>query len=285
MKSLNQVEPRTPIGTLPFTITEPGSYYFTKNLEFTAATGHAITVNASNVTIDLMGFTLSSTAPVTGSGIVLGSLSKGVTITNGSITGATIVNSSTWAVTSGGFGLAIAGGYEVCHYSRLAISGCRSLGLHAANVSIVEDVTVTQCGNGGIEANNSTVRNCTAHINASSVNAGISGGTINNCVAQLNQRDGLNGFVVSQCKADGNGWCGIRADMASQCVSRDNQQGGFKPFVTPAAVIVNCNATGNSGDAGISNPNGVVSFSVSNNNTAGDISAAGATRTGNNPAP
>ena len=69
MKSLNQVEPRTPIGSLPFTISQPGSYYFTKNLEFTAATGHAVTVTSDNVSIDMMGFTLSSTAPVTGYGI------------------------------------------------------------------------------------------------------------------------------------------------------------------------------------------------------------------------
>jgi len=32
MKTLTQIEPRTPIESLPFTITQPGSYYLTKNL-------------------------------------------------------------------------------------------------------------------------------------------------------------------------------------------------------------------------------------------------------------
>ena len=32
MKSLSEVEPRTPISALPFTISQPGSYYLTANL-------------------------------------------------------------------------------------------------------------------------------------------------------------------------------------------------------------------------------------------------------------
>src|SRR5947207_1497513 len=59
MKTLAQIEPRTPISVLPFTISTPGSYYFTGNLTATAD-GVAITVSAENVTIDLNGFTLAS---------------------------------------------------------------------------------------------------------------------------------------------------------------------------------------------------------------------------------
>jgi len=65
MKSLDQIEPRTPISSLPFMISSSGSYYFTKNLQFTATSGSAITINASDVTLDLGGFTLSSIAAVT----------------------------------------------------------------------------------------------------------------------------------------------------------------------------------------------------------------------------
>lgn len=43
----------TEIKSLPYTITTPGFYYLTKNL---TATGTGITVNAGDVTIDLMGF-------------------------------------------------------------------------------------------------------------------------------------------------------------------------------------------------------------------------------------
>ena len=69
MKTLDQIEPRTPISSLPFTISQSGSYYLTRNLQFTAATGPAILINANYVTLDLMGFTLSSTALVSDAAI------------------------------------------------------------------------------------------------------------------------------------------------------------------------------------------------------------------------
>ncbi|MGZ5022930.1 MAG: hypothetical protein ACXWAX_10115, partial [Chthoniobacterales bacterium] len=57
MKSLDQIEPRTPISSLPFTISTAGSYYVTANL--TGVVGqHGITINADNVTLDLGGFEL-----------------------------------------------------------------------------------------------------------------------------------------------------------------------------------------------------------------------------------
>ena len=45
------------IKQLPYTITEPGFYYITKNLPC-AAGSHGITIQSSEVTIDLMGFSL-----------------------------------------------------------------------------------------------------------------------------------------------------------------------------------------------------------------------------------
>src|SRR5260370_6407387 len=60
MKSLDQIEARTPISSAPFTISAPGSYYLTKDLSVT--TGNGITISADNVTLDLNGFTISSTA-------------------------------------------------------------------------------------------------------------------------------------------------------------------------------------------------------------------------------
>jgi parallel beta-helix repeat protein len=56
MKTLAQVEPRTPISSLPYTITESGSYYVTGNL---SSTGHGIIIESSGVTVDLMGFSLT----------------------------------------------------------------------------------------------------------------------------------------------------------------------------------------------------------------------------------
>jgi hypothetical protein len=50
MKTLDQIEARTPISSLPFTITGPGSYYLTKSLNVT--TGNGITINAVQVTVE-----------------------------------------------------------------------------------------------------------------------------------------------------------------------------------------------------------------------------------------
>ena len=59
MKSLDQIEPRTPISSLPFTIAAPGSYYVTRNLALSAGEpGDGITIQTDNVTLDLGGYSL-----------------------------------------------------------------------------------------------------------------------------------------------------------------------------------------------------------------------------------
>src|ERR1051325_6980372 len=57
MKTLDQLEPRTPISSLPFTITNAGSYYLTTNLTGVPAQS-GITISVSGVALDLMGFEL-----------------------------------------------------------------------------------------------------------------------------------------------------------------------------------------------------------------------------------
>jgi|GEM_PF-1127253 hypothetical protein len=78
----------TRITSLPYTISAPGYYYLIRNLTYTD--GDGITINADNVTLDLMGFTL------TGSKIIIDfEDSKGiyihrrnnVEIRNGTLTG------------------------------------------------------------------------------------------------------------------------------------------------------------------------------------------------------
>jgi hypothetical protein len=64
MKSLDQIEARTDVLKLaaapPYTITQPGSYYLTGNI--TVSSGSAIVITAaSDVSIDLNGFTIAST--------------------------------------------------------------------------------------------------------------------------------------------------------------------------------------------------------------------------------
>ncbi len=68
MKTLAEVQPRSIIDSLPYTITESGSYYLVSNL--TGVSGSpGIIVDAQNVTIDLSGFTLEG-VPGSKAGIV-----------------------------------------------------------------------------------------------------------------------------------------------------------------------------------------------------------------------
>src|ERR1043165_9796506 len=62
MKTLDQIEPRAPISSLPYTIASSGSYYLTTNLTALSAVD-GIVINADNVTLDLSGFTMTGFGP------------------------------------------------------------------------------------------------------------------------------------------------------------------------------------------------------------------------------
>lgn len=71
----------TRIDSVPYTITQPGFYYLGKNL-----TGGGITVRCSNVTLDLMGFTITGSG--SGYGILISAMFTGlnnVEIRNGTV--------------------------------------------------------------------------------------------------------------------------------------------------------------------------------------------------------
>ncbi|MSU59661.1 MAG: right-handed parallel beta-helix repeat-containing protein [Pedosphaera sp.] len=75
MKSLAQVEPRTPInatttpgnGTATYVIAQPGSYFLEGNIAVSTTNGISVTTN--DVTIDLRGFTISRATGTNGSAI------------------------------------------------------------------------------------------------------------------------------------------------------------------------------------------------------------------------
>lgn len=75
----------TVIGSLPYTISAPGTYVLSRNL--TARSTDGIDVNASDVTIDLGGYTLNQRVPGNGSGIFVTSGMSNVSVQNGVING------------------------------------------------------------------------------------------------------------------------------------------------------------------------------------------------------
>src|SRR5579871_3926344 len=83
MKTLSQIEPRTPISSLPFTISTSGSYYLTGNLSLGSASD-GITVSADDVAIDLNGFVLSGPGGVN-SAIHAAAAHLDISVVNGTV--------------------------------------------------------------------------------------------------------------------------------------------------------------------------------------------------------
>jgi len=106
MKSLDQIEPRTPISAAPFTITQPGSYYLATNV--TVSSGDAITITANDVSLDLNGFTISSTAPVANidNAILLSGSRTNIAIRNGHISSG-VTNNGAGVYSGSGFGFGV----------------------------------------------------------------------------------------------------------------------------------------------------------------------------------
>jgi hypothetical protein len=76
----------TKITNVPCTITAPGFYYLAQNLTYAPIPGNAITVQADDVTLDLMGFSLIGIGR-TSDGIVFSGIRSNVEIRNGTIRG------------------------------------------------------------------------------------------------------------------------------------------------------------------------------------------------------
>ena len=164
MKTLQQVEPRVPISSAPFTITQPGSYYLTTNL--TVSGGNAITIAANGVTLDLNGFTISSTAnPASGTAVLIGSGPRDITILNGFIRGGVTNNGGVFSGPGFWHGIyyyASGAPPQNVRVSGVSVSGCQYNGIYVGNSAIttVENCVVRTVGGVGIAA--SIIRGCVA---------------------------------------------------------------------------------------------------------------------------
>src|ERR1041384_2481496 len=164
-KTLPQVEPRTPISSLPITINVPGSYYLTTN--FTLAGGNAIIIVTNGVALDLNGFTISSTAPSGnfGTAILFNSGLSDLSVGNGFIRSG-FTNNGTNVYTGIGFAYGIhAGGGSGPLNTRVvgvSVSGCQSIGidLGSGDSTLIESCTVRTIGGNGMTA--STVKSSVA---------------------------------------------------------------------------------------------------------------------------
>lgn len=197
MKTLAQVEPRTPISSLPFTITNAGSYFLTTNL---AGNPGGININTNGVTIDLMGFELVGG---TGAGISVSGSRTNIVVRNGIL--------RNWA------------GYGV---------DCGT----AVNGQIIGIVTTGNGSGGGfaggIQAGAAfSVRECNAFTNVyNGIRVGI-GSVIENCIVRANGGDGIGSdfqdVTFRNNTVTGNGANGIRANFRNVIVDNTCVANGF----------------------------------------------------------
>ena len=205
MKTLAQIEPRTPISSLPFTISTPGSYYLTTNL--TGVSGSdGIDIKTNDVTLDLGGFTLQG---VSGSlaGINILSPATNLAVCNGALdswgqrgergnghngqfTLLRILGCNTANVAGSG-GLSAG---DNCIVSTCTASGNNKFAINAVNNCTVKDCTTSaNVGSGIIVASNCIVRDC----NAGGQNTGISVEGNNNVIIGCSMSSGSYGISGS----------------------------------------------------------------------------------------
>ncbi|MGB8169018.1 MAG: NosD domain-containing protein [Chthoniobacteraceae bacterium] len=246
MKTLDQVEPRKPIDATNtpgnsanlFRITEPGSYYLTASV-VGAAEKNGIAVDASDVTIDLRGFTLTG-VPGSLDGIIVGLEFSRLTVRNGNIAG--------W----GGDGVD-----EVENFSHDGIyENVRATGNGGDGLRLGDKAIVTACklsGNSGIGMSvngMATVTGCTVENN------GVGGfyigsGSLLDSVASGNGDAGFQSFgepvLMKKCVSFENG-TGFRISdggKVAECIARFNFDGiEAHSYCTITDCMVKNNAKG-----------------------------------------
>ncbi|HEX3719607.1 MAG TPA: hypothetical protein VH595_16760 [Verrucomicrobiae bacterium] len=264
MKTLDQIEARTPLtNSGAVAISQSGSYYLTHNI--TVASGDAITIAADNVTLDLNGFTISTTT-TTPSGIAIDLVGTrhSISILNGFIQGS--------AGTSNG--LTINNEFNSgVDYSNAAPDGARVSGLtvntvlrHGVylglNTSSIQSCFVDNAGDTGLDASfvsDSVAYNC-------GTGAGISGRTINNCNASSTS-SGFGIYAVNANNSAGTSasGVGIESTYVNYCVGSSatgdgldtatayNSTGGTTSTGGANglyASVLACNCTGNCAGTG-----------------------------------
>jgi hypothetical protein len=194
-KTLQQVEPRTPISSA-ITLTNPGSYYLTTNIS--VASGSAITISANDVTLDLNGFAV--TAGTAGTGIVVPGTQRNISIRQGIVRNCPGDGISAGTVNGGLF-------------SDLVLANNGGGGLAAGPNSVVQNCSALTNGSGIGVGEGSLVIHCTARGNSSGIGAGQYC-VVTACVASHNSGDGIGvslGSTVSDCLAASNAGDGVQA--------------------------------------------------------------------------
>lgn len=312
-KTLDQIEPRTDVATLPGTatvevsITQPGSYYLSRNVATAKNTG--INILAADVTLDLNGFQITRSGGAGGTAIAVGAAAHRVTIRNGTILG------------DFGNGINCATDSRATAIGDVAISACSNFGIFASEGAIISRCRIHDQNGSGIQAGPSaTISHCT--ISKTQTGKGILGlvattidhctvsghtgltgievqsaGVITECIVRGSTAStaalrGETGSTISRCTAFGNdtpaGIAAVQGSTVSHCAARANTSAAATSAglsIDPGCIVIACTADGNlstaatlSGGtgAGIRTGNGTSVFDcIARGNTGDGILVAG----------
>ncbi len=256
MKSLGQIEPRTPISSAPFTINQSGSYYLTTNVLGVAGT-NGITINADNVTVDLHGFALIANGG--NRGVYVPNPARNIRVYNGIIKDWTIPVYAFAALNSRFEQLQLSeNGGALNVGTNCLIIGCQfqnnSLGIFADNGTTVADCALVGTFNDAIFANDDvSVRHCV--VRGGSARGIVTG---NRCIIEdttilSNANDGIftgNGSSLLNCTVISCATTGIVAGVS--CVIRDcmvQRTQGTAMFIGDASTVTGCSLYYNGGSA------------------------------------
>ncbi len=278
MKTLQQVEPRIDVATLPgsatadHTISQSGSYFLSSNLDGSSGKD-AIEITAPGVNLDLNGFVLTGLAPR----VAIRVLADYVSVRNGTIGAGSIITTGDFLSCeqllfagnnlSGGNRLRV----EKCLFdfgsNLTGGSGCTVADCKLATgskINLGAQATIDRCtvfGASGVGVQTGAGAIITKTQVTSSNGSGFvtgTGGTLTDCMAIGNTGDGFDAGAATSmkgCVANGNqGSFGMRAEMGSSlshCVAEGNNV-TFGISVASRSVVSHCAAVANTSNAAVS---------------------------------
>ncbi len=265
MKTLQQIESRVAITSLPITISTPGSYYLTGDL--TGISGQTgITITASFVTLDLNGFSLIG-VPGSFDGIRNnGAGLRQIVIRNGTV--------RNW----GGSGIFVDTVTEV-HAEDLRLHGNGGSGLLVGRRSVVRNTTSTGNGLHGIyTVDGTTIVGCTAGNNTASGFVTGANSAVSSSTASSNGESGFllgTAGVATDCTAQQNvrGFLLNQGSRIRHSVAQQNAIGIL--VLGDGATIEDCTVEANTDDGIQTSNRAVVRHNVARGNANDGIQAGG----------
>lgn len=290
MKTLQQVEPRTPISSAPFTITQSGSYYLTTNL---TSTGHGVIIAASGVTLDLMGFTITGDRGATDYGVFLdgatSSAIRNIVVRNGIVRNfsdgvlAEYTLDSRFefliAASNSIFGILLNGTSGQCNGNMIAnctVSGNTASGIRLSGNSgrcdgnAIVDCMISGNGDSGVFLSGDNSGECDGN---SITDCTISGNTDNGVYLSGISSGECNGNVIADCTINGNGNYGIslygfggkcQGNTIADCTIRKNALRGISLYQVHRNRVEGNHVTGQSGE-------GVTTYGIYCSGTGGNL--------------